>query len=545
MESTTSGALAPDNADGPGPAVLPEPAIPPRAAGTPAWLAALGWVLAGCVLFLCYLRVSRTVPVNSDGAANALQAWDMLHGNLLLHGWWLSDVSFYTTELPEYMLIEAVRGLGADAVHVGGALTYTLLVVLTALLAKGKETGRAAVVRILIAGGIMLAPQVGNAVYNLVLEPDHTGSAVPVLLVLLLLDRARQRWYVPVAVGLILTWALVADKMVLITGVLPIIAVCVARAYRGIVGKRESSRSHWLDLSLAAAALLAVSLSDRVLALLSAAGGFTVWPSPNGLGSFAGVPSHLTSILQGVPLLYGASFFGHNAGFIAALLLLHLAGVVLAAWAVCVVLRRFWSGAGLVDQLLAAAIVVNLVTYLFSTQATDPHSAREFVAVLPLGAALAARVLAQRLVAARLVPLLVTVLAGYVLSLAHTMSVPAAPAQAQQVTTWLSQHNLHHGLSGYWNSSVVTLTSGDHVQVAPVAVYHHTLIRYEWESDASWYDPAHTYANFVVMAAPTTGGLPFPWPGAVENAFGPPARTYTVGRFTVLVWNKNLLTQLP
>ena len=73
-------------------------------------------------------------PAASAGAANALQAWDMLHGNLLLRGWTVSDVSFYTTELPEYMGVELIRGLGSDVVHVA-ALTYTLLVLLAGLLA--------------------------------------------------------------------------------------------------------------------------------------------------------------------------------------------------------------------------------------------------------------------------------------------------------------------------------------------------------------------------------------------------------------------------
>ena len=41
---------------------------------------------AAAVLLFCYLRIAGTVPVLSDGAANALQAQDMLHGNLLLHG---------------------------------------------------------------------------------------------------------------------------------------------------------------------------------------------------------------------------------------------------------------------------------------------------------------------------------------------------------------------------------------------------------------------------------------------------------------------------
>ena len=34
-------------------------------------------VLAAAVLFVCYWRQSLTQPVSSDGAANALQAWDM------------------------------------------------------------------------------------------------------------------------------------------------------------------------------------------------------------------------------------------------------------------------------------------------------------------------------------------------------------------------------------------------------------------------------------------------------------------------------------
>ena len=60
-----------------------------------------GCTSAAILLFLCYLRISGTQPVTSDGASQALQAWDMLHGNWLLKGWSLTDVSFYTTELPE------------------------------------------------------------------------------------------------------------------------------------------------------------------------------------------------------------------------------------------------------------------------------------------------------------------------------------------------------------------------------------------------------------------------------------------------------------
>jgi hypothetical protein len=102
-------------------------------------LTAAMWVLGAVVGFGVYLRLSRTLPVNSDGASQALQAWDMLHGNVLLHGWTLGDVTFYTTELPEYMLVELVRGLNQDVVHVAAALTYTLAVLLAALLARWRR----------------------------------------------------------------------------------------------------------------------------------------------------------------------------------------------------------------------------------------------------------------------------------------------------------------------------------------------------------------------------------------------------------------------
>src|SRR5229473_257277 len=101
------------------------------------WAVTAAWVLGVIAVFGCNLRLARTRAVNSDGASQALQAWDMLHGNLLLHDWLLGDVSYYTTELPQYMLVEFLRGLNQDVVHVAAAMTYTLATLLAALLAKG------------------------------------------------------------------------------------------------------------------------------------------------------------------------------------------------------------------------------------------------------------------------------------------------------------------------------------------------------------------------------------------------------------------------
>ena len=197
--STTSERRAPDE-----PAALRPPWLPRL-------LFAGGLLVAGIGLFTLYLRQSLIAPFNADGASVMLQAQAMLHGNVLLSGWWTADVSFYTTELPEYVLVEAFRGLRPDVVHICGALSYTLTVLLAALLARGRAKGRAGVVRALLTAGILLAPGILGGTQVFLENPDHAGTAVLVLAMLLFLDRAPERWYVPVAVCGTLAWIQVGD----------------------------------------------------------------------------------------------------------------------------------------------------------------------------------------------------------------------------------------------------------------------------------------------------------------------------------------------
>src|SRR5215472_11045448 len=246
---TTSELESPTTRPASGPGLPGMPSLSPRRWVTPAALTGLG-----VVLFSAYLAEAQKLPIFGDGAAQALQAWDMLHGNVLLHGWALSDVSFYTTELPQYLLIEFFAGLNPDVVHIAAAMTYALLVVLTAALAKGKATGREALVRILIPVGIMLAPALGpilssrgtSSAWIVLSAPDHTGTQVPLVLIWLALDRLRPRWWLPILVAVSLVWVEIADSTAIFEGALPIAAVCVVRMYR----RRGPLSGQWFDLCL-------------------------------------------------------------------------------------------------------------------------------------------------------------------------------------------------------------------------------------------------------------------------------------------------------
>src|SRR5690349_25019897 len=85
----------------------------PRPGGRRA-LSAVAVAVAAVLLFAGYLHMAREQSADADGASNALQAWDLLHGDILLRGWTVSDVPFYTTELPQLALIELVMGLRPD-----------------------------------------------------------------------------------------------------------------------------------------------------------------------------------------------------------------------------------------------------------------------------------------------------------------------------------------------------------------------------------------------------------------------------------------------
>lgn len=537
-------------------------AVPTRA--RTAWRVA-AVVLAAAAVFTLYLRQSWSVGLGSDGAGNVLQAWDMLHGNLLLHNWRVSDVSFYTTELPQYALIEAVLGLGPWVVHAGAAMTYTLLVLLAAVLAwggrppsnsprsrRGSAPPRTPLARALLAGGIMLAPQL-SATQILLLSPDHTGTAVPVLVTWLVIDRVTPdryqaaRWLVPVVVCVLLTWTMVADSVVLLTCIAPLVLVCVVRACAGLLRGGERPVPRWYELSLAAAAAAAAGLGSAVPRVVTALGGYR--ESPVGTGTRIGQLSHQAWVtVQATLELFGANVFDARPGIEVVFATLHLAGVIAVLCAVGLALARFFRSTELLIPVFAVAIVLNLCAYLISPHSHDILGAREIAAVLPLGAVLAGRVLGEPAgkvaLAAKswFLPALTVVTAGYLAALAYGAAQPSPPAANQPLADWLVAHGFTDGLAGYWQANSTTLDSGGRVHVSAVTLTGRGyLTPYQWETDDAGYNPSLHDATFVVADGPAP--LPYAqW--AASRTFGPPQRIYHYDGYTIMVWDTNLLTRL-
>ena len=515
------------------------------------WLAAIAWVLAAVAGFAVYLRLASTRAVNSDGSSQALQAWDILHGNVLLHDWALRDASLYTIDTSEYVLIEMAHGLSAGVVQIGAAVTYTLAVLLAAALAKGAATGREAAVRMLLAAGIMLAPQLDSGTNVLLSSPDHMATSVPVMLALLILDRGPRRWYVPAAVTVLLAWSVIGDQLVLVVAILPLIAVCAVRVVQTMARRRAPWRENRQELALAAGGVVAALVGVAAPHVIRALGGYQMLPLDSSFSPLHTILGHNVPITgDGFLLLGGAYFPGLPASAQTWFVILHVVGVALAALGVAVTAWRFFRGEALVPQLLLVGIVLNVAAYALGTHAIILPNTREMAPVLPLSAALAGRqlpgLLAGRTRAVRtaVAGVLGLVLAGYLAGLGLELTAPAAPPQNARLTAWLTQHRLGTGLSGYWEGSVSTLTSGERATMRPVVVKNGRIAPAASNVKTGWFDPARSSADFVVLAPVIPGYPGFTDRKAVIATFGEPARTYHVGPYTILQWRKNLLADM-
>jgi hypothetical protein len=485
--------------------------------------------------YLAYFRQSRSLSADADGASNVLQAWDMLHGNVLLSGWRLSDVSFYTTELPEYMLADLVRGLNPAVISIAGAATYTILLALTALLAKGRASGALGLSRVLVAGGIMLAPEPGVGAASLLSSPDHTGTGIPLVLTWLAIDRLGDRRYLPWLVAGLLTWVEVADQLAIYAGALPVVTVAAIRISR----RRPTWRA---DAALLAAAAVSIPLGMGVLLLIRWAGGFTVARVPLTVGTVAELPQHLWLAAQSVLTLFGASFIGVASVPAAVFAALHLVGVILVAWACWLAARQLLTSEDWLIPLLLISIVISLAGYVFSTQAIDLGSTHELATVLPFGAALAGRLVPGRPVAAVLTPVLLVGLAGYAAALGWSAASPPRPPGTQAVASWLSARRLTEGIGTYWAANITTVATGGQVRVRPVQLSCGRFVPDAWESRQSWYTPPAT-ATFLVLnlTSPASEDLA---PASATAQFGAPGQTARIGAYEVMVWRHDLLPAL-
>jgi hypothetical protein len=520
------------------------------------WISA-AWAAGALVLFGLFLRISLSDPMDSDGANNALQAWDMLHGNPLLHGWIIGDASCYTFELPLYAIIEVFFGLNGLLIHVAGALTYLIVAALAAALACTGSRGTATVARCGVAVAVLAAPVVTQQGASILLEkPDHIGTSVFLLVSFLLIDRAADRRFTPPLLAVILCAGQVGDGTVLYVGVPAVLLMCL---YRVLAARKIAVA----DTAIAVAAAVSVPLTSGVRAVMLHFGAFSMVAPKTAISPVSQWPEHLVVTWRAIRTIFGAfgatvvpystPLSGLAAVFGLACLLAAAFGFAKVVWT--------WRTASRAGQMLCVAIVVNLAVYLVSTLPST-YSSREIAAVLPCGAVLAAQACVPGRIAGA--PRARVALAGAGLAAllplaAAAATLPPVTPPAVPLTAWLQAHGLRYGIAGYWNASAVTLQSGNTIQVRAIASTDWRIVRakeppgrlwgpgkmspFYWETKADWYDASAHDAVFVIANGQSPDSRPLT-AAEVRRAFGRPAAVFPVAGREIMIYRANLLERL-
>jgi hypothetical protein len=499
--------------------------------------------LAGLALMFDAIS-ARLYAGGSDRATAILEGQAVGSGNVLLHGWILTHDSFWTIDAFFYALAVRIGGLRPGLLNLEPALAVAIAVVVGAFVASRGYRRAAAIAGAATAVVLLAFPT--NAMASFLLGgPDHVSTAVLALFAFIFLRRGRFDWRWAAAVAA-LAFAMLSDLLIVAYGIAPVLGAGVVSMLR----KRD-----WrVGIAAVTASAAAVVASELVNWLARAMGAFKAIDGVS-VASLAQMLVNLRHVLS-----YGARLVGFTYGFDAgrvptALQDVHVLGALLIVACLLVAIAQLVRGVvrGLLkasgpqmeaerwwlDDVLVIAIFGSAVTFVALAVSGVP-GARYLVATVVFASVLSGRIVAQafeRLRPGRMTRAICVV--GIAASLCFaaglgcTLALPVAAQGASTLASWLEAHHLRNGVGGYWTASITTVESQGAITVRPVwADANGKLGRHMKLSSASWY--AGQQFQFLVYQMPVYQGVDSV---SAVKTWGPPAHTYLVNGYHVLVWS--------
>ena len=516
------------------------------AAAVTAWLALLygvSWHLAGGT---------------SDNAAAVLAGRDMVHGNVLLHGWHLAADSFWLLDLP-LLGFAAHWGLGPAVFHLVPTAVATATVLVAMRHAAWRMSRREAAVAAFATFLIIGLPSPLFASFFLQ-GPTHVVTVLCCLLGFGLLVPGAE--FPRLAVGcFILLIAVAADPLALVIGVLPVVVAGVA------VSRMADFRA---GLSLVAAGVVAGVGGEGLVRAVAALGGFRRLP-PLGFAARSRWVPNLHLAAHDFLYTFGVRVLPSWPYVAWPVRLVHVAGIALAGAAVTLaaidLTRRIVLGRGRgtwIDDVCVLGFVGSVSFFVGVVFPGENVSRTRYLLPAMVFAAILAGRFASRVVGdvfdgvgARraglraergmrtvAVAVALVLLAGYGAETVASTRTTNPPNPAIALAAWLSAEHLTDGWGGYWDATVTTVASDEHVRVRPVIAVGGRLHAFGDLASDTWFSArsGRLPARFLVYQPRS------PW-GDVNLAtatttFGNPAERARVGSFEVLIWDRDTRAHL-
>lgn len=482
--------------------------------------ASVWYLLAFVVLSGFYTLLAATLPFNSDSVSALLEARDILHGNILLHGWDLSTEPYYVTEILPYSVVAGVAGWHLSFYYLVPAALLAGMVLLAFRLCRELAPRGAWCCLVLVAAPTAFGVQV------MLIPCIHMGAYVGVLLcwLLVLAQKKQERpalWGVFVA---LLGLLLFSDDIVKYCFVFPVLGAAVLQGVQTWRLQKSWPAENW---RLVACILVALPLASGLKSVLAHNGEFHVpglWTM-----SFAGqerIGYNFSVLVSGVLHFFGAYFFGkdfslHGSGNE----LFHLAVLGAALAGVVRVVRSRSIRFDLFDYAALLCMGIMVGAFMLSQLPIDDASTRYLVFPYVMMALLLAR---HTVVPAAGRAMCLACAAVYAV-----LSVPAPVLHFWQtnrtfpINMELARRGLTQGFAPYWSAAVNSLPNP--VRIAPVT-FGAEIKPFHFLSRRDWYTQGGT---FFLCETPAQAAQ-------AQARFGPASTVDTVDGHLLLVWNRSL-----
>ena len=491
-----------------------------------------GWAFLFLVYFGIYLAAALNIPYNSDHASIILEAKAILEGNVLLKGWTLSTVSFYTTEMPFYVVSVFLLGVDERIIFLVTALNFALLSLVSVYLASVSADGRVSPGKLVVSGclSMFLVAFYANVNQH---SPGHAVGFTYCLISLIFLLKFQQSNRIVGLLGyfLLCTTAFTGDTFTIYTWGLP---VGITMTYKLVT---EKFRKEYV--LLLAATVSAIVLSSVTMDLIQHNGGFRVPGVNTTFVAYPRIADNVFFVLAGLFDLFSVNLFGQQIFSLNTLLgSLRMVGVVLFIQTMVWGIKDFRRLA-LLNQILVVAICLNALEYLVGNQATERATIRYMMPSLIYSIALITNMVWEKYLAGYRYKYYVPLCLLISLALIPPLSLTKPEIPGAKLTSFLMDRHLTHGYSQFWLASSTTVRSKEMVNISPVLSRGTYVVPFHWLSDEKWYT---NEANFVVVD--NVKNIFNVNLTAAVNTFGVPDETYRVDDYTILVWNKNISPNL-
>jgi hypothetical protein len=516
----------------------------------------IGIILLGGLLFSMYLLISRIVLYNADDASIILEAQSMLHGNVIMHGWYMPTDNFLTIDMPLYA-IGLQLGFSLTALlRIVPSLLYTLVILCTGYLVSTLLPQKQRPWSWLALLGILAFPPL-YMVQLLLVGPIHVGTLLFALIGLIaykhFLSGARGKWLALAILLVLMTLAMVGDPLVLVFLVLPLLLTeCIQMVAKRRISLQENAAFF--------GTLLAIGISHLLLWILDLAGVHILSNISFKWATLQGIVTNLQQTIKIVYYIFNASIFTSGSFSLSSLPIL-LNAIVITTFGIATVFAVIYA--------IRLTIIKRGKNALFQAEITPDakiiqisiwSSIGTVAAVIfsTMGGALGRRYLYPLLFLseAGTFPFLFKFVNKHVIRIAIVLllianAIPFAislfqapagvPSEIQLLAT-LKEHHLTHGLGSYWVSAFVTVRSNEQVVIRQVIPHNGSLQPYLFLVDGQWFNPANLQqANFIAYRK---GDNISAYYNTSVRTFGKPDHQYHVNGFTILAWNTPLLTHI-